>query len=195
MRHARLLSACAALVVIVSVLSVSLPGGALSGVAGARAAVAADPVAYGRTIWSAVPSGTWRTGGFAVEWNNPWFGGPAVRVYHVSDPGRDLWQSVQGRAFVTAGAGQATIHESRGMFQVEDRVTTYYGHQGVDRIREKNGAVVINGRFPEASGALSYVVTLRARSENRLDFDVRLKEKGAGQSFNRVWLDYESAAR
>lgn len=189
MRHARLLAACAALVLTVTLLSVSLPA---AGPGPGTAVAAADPVVFGRTIWSAVPSGTWRTGGFAVEWSNPWFGGPCLRAYHVSDPGRDLWRSVPGRAFVSAGAGDATVHESRGMFKVADSITAYYGHQGVDRIREKNGAVIINGRFPEASGALSYVVTLRARNENRLDFDVRLREKDAGQSFNRVWLEYES---
>ncbi len=54
-------------------------------------------------------------GAFEVRWT----GGeaPALRI---QQHGRTVWESVPGRAFVTAGRGTEKVHESRGLFSMQD---------------------------------------------------------------------------
>lgn len=147
-----------------------------------------------RTLWSNIPSVNLRIGEYLVEWSNPLFCGPRIRIYRESDRKAVIWETVRGEAFFSLGTGSARIFESRGSFRIHDYLKRRFYHQSVDELFEENGAVIIRGAFLDASQPLRYRAVLKARGDGGVDFDFQALDRFCEEGrINRAFLTYKTA--
>ncbi len=126
-----------------------------------------------------VPAGT-----FEVQWS----GGdsPAVRIQH---QGRTVWESIPGRAFVTAGRGTETVHESRGLFTTEDSLEERCQDQRLDSLTGLAPETVeLTGVLSCGSGEVPYRLRFSSQAERQLGFTLEVEDS----RFNRVALSLAS---
>ena len=72
-----------------------------------------------------------------------------LRVIH-PDATVPVWQTPQGRSFVTAGVGDARFEDDYGLLRVQDRLTTQWADQRVESVTQgDDGTLTISGSFAE----------------------------------------------
>ncbi|GAA1854064.1 alpha-glucosidase [Pseudonocardia ailaonensis] len=113
------------------------------------------------------------------------FGGaPALRVHHVSEPGRAVWESYPGRGFVATGTAGTDIAENTtpaSGFTITDTNLVRQENQTVDAVDSVGGAVILRGRIGDAG----YTMTFSQPVAHHLRFAVTT-------SADRVFLRYRS---
>jgi alpha-glucosidase len=116
-------------------------------------------------------------GTFEVRWT----GGdaPALRI---QQGGRTVWESLPGRAFVTAGRGREKVHESRGLFSLEDTLEERCVDQGVTDLRPHPEAVEVLGTLSCQEGEVAYSLRFTPVSGRQLGFTLEVKDP----RYNRV---------
>ncbi len=128
---------------------------------------------------------SFHAGAFELKWT----GGeaPALRIHQ---GGRTVWESVPGRAFVTAGRGSEQVHESRGLFSVEDTLEERCVDQGVTGLtpHEADRMVEVLGTLSCRDGEVDYRLRFTEVSERQLGFTLEL----ADPRYNRVALTQAS---
>ncbi len=148
-----------------------------------------------RTLWSNVPSKILRTGKYLVEWSNPLFCGPKIRIYRVSDRKDVIWETSRGEAFFSLGTGSAKIFESRGSYRIHDYLKRRFCHQSVDELSEEDGAVIINGSFLDSLPPLRYRVVFKGKDDGGVDFDFQAHSGSCEEGrINRAFMIYKTSA-
>lgn len=120
--------------------------------------------------------------------------GPLLRITHRSEPGRTLWESIPGTAFVTAAKGQADIREHgspEGSFDVRDQILKRCDRQSVTDVKKQDSSLTLSGILSGQGCEIAYHMTLETAGDNQLRFQVRLEGPGA-DDFNRIFLRYAS---
>ncbi|MBZ0252122.1 MAG: alpha-glucosidase, partial [Candidatus Methylomirabilis sp.] len=113
-----------------------------------------------------------------------------LRIVHASDPDRAVWESAPGVGFVAAAAGEATVKEQRGSFEIADREVRRCDEQSVDSVDPAPGRLVLRGRLGGEGCDAAYALTFASPSANQLAFDLAVE----GEGLNRSFLRYASSA-
>ena len=132
--------------------------------------------------------GRWTLGSFEVAWERR----PArLVVTHQDTPERELWGSLPDRAFVAAAIGYERVRESRGLFDLEDRLERVCRRQRVDSI-ELSAAdppgLDLRGRLDCDGEPVPYGLRLEPRSTGRLAIEVEITPDDG--RWNRVFLTW-----
>lgn len=157
-------------------------------------AVAALPAARADVLTGTLPPATTlAVGDFRVDWT-PANGG-RLAITRPSMPGRTLWESRAGRAFVEAARGHSTIGGQRGYFTVREGGVVWTNAQTIDAVEAIAGGVVVRGRLLPAGAAVgpalvapSYALRFEAVAGlgRHLRFDLELT--------SAPWSDLERVA-
>jgi len=117
-----------------------------------------------------------------------WTGGerPALRI---EQGGRTVWESLPGRAFVTAGRGTEQVHESRGLFSVKDALEERCVDQRVTGLGAQGPETVeVTGTLSCREGEVAYSLRFTPVSSRQLGFTLEVKDA----RYNRVALTQAS---
>lgn len=131
----------------------------------------------------------YRLGRFIVRWS-PEQGG-RLRIRHADDPERVLWETVPGTAFAGAAIGNARIRESRGSFDIRDRLEHVCADQHLGRISKDSSGLTLTGSLLHPGGGemVDYILTFSEHSANQLAFSLRV----AHPRYNRTFLTYATS--
>ncbi len=142
------------------------------------------------TLTSVAPgiAGDYRVGEFIVSLEENG-GQPVLEVAHGSRPDRALWRSVPGESFVSAARGRETVGQTQGHFEVEDEILERLPDQSVERVEERDGALVLSGRLVGGDEEAGYGFTFSSASDGRLRFVAEVEG-----SYNRTYLTYASSS-
>lgn len=123
--------------------------------------------------------------------------GGRLVIAHRSEPERALFETVPGRAFVSAARGEEEVHDSRGRFSLRDNLRTRCADQRLGSITPlpapagEVAGVVISGSLRCDSGPeIRYTLGLRPHGNEVLALDLELSDA----SYNRALLTYRSSA-
>ena len=107
-------------------------------------------------------------------------------------PGRVLWESVAGKAFVSAARGEETVSHSRGHFFVEDKILSRCPHQTIERVEKREDALLLRGRLlcEGLTTGPEYKLSFSPAADGRLRFMVEVEEP-----LNRLYFTYASNVR
>jgi alpha-glucosidase len=115
--------------------------------------------------------------------------GPRLFITHKAAPGRWLWHSIQGQAFLAAAQGKETVSETRGSYSFSDQINHSCTDQTIDAITQQANSVILQGRLtcPGREPVL-YTLTFSAVAENQLRFALSFNDP----TINRSYLTYAS---
>lgn len=100
----------------------------------------------------------------------------------VARGGRVLWESVPGRAFVTAAMADVRWTDHQGMFTPAERAGPHLATQEVTALRGDGESLVVEGTLRGAGGrAASFRWTARPLARDRLGVEVRVGEIVGGR--------------
>jgi alpha-glucosidase len=133
------------------------------------------------------PPAPLQLGAFTVEWTGRGWSDAAIVVRHPANA-HPVWETIPGRAFVTAGKGREKVHESRGLFLIEDRRTTQCSDQLVEEIVASEGELRVRGTLLCGATTTGYVWSLKVEHDRVLRFELLLEDP----VFQRVGLVYRS---
>ena len=156
------------------------------------------------TIGGKLSQGDWQfaeanyaLGSFEVRWSGGSLADAQLQVRSTANADRVLWSSLPGMAFVSAARGTETIHESRGMFTIEDEIHQRCDDQSVDAVDAAGGGPVgqglaISGKLSCGDESVAFTLQFRATPEGHLRFE--LKTGADSPEYNRSYLIYASLA-
>lgn len=131
------------------------------------------------------------SGPFRVDIDRSQAGVPAVTITHRSDPGKVLWMSVPGEAFVAAASAEAEIIDNRASFTINDEILAACDIQTVDGVDRAGGVTTLTGRLVGDACDVGYSLRFVPESTDQLGFDLTLTD--AGPEVNRLFLRYASS--
>lgn len=109
----------------------------------------------------------------------------------ISKNGKVFWGSVPGKSFLGAGRGEETVKESRGSFQIKDKLTAICGEQSIQSAESKPDRFIVRGELactgPEAR--VPYQITFTAAGPH-LRFEARIESTKV--EMNRTYLTLTS---
>lgn len=109
----------------------------------------------------------------------------------ISKNGKMFWSSVPGRSFLNAGRGEETVKESRGSFQIKDKLTALCTDQTVQSAEAKGDRFILRGELactgPEPR--VPYQIAFSA-SGPHLRFEARIESTTV--EMNRTFLTLTS---
>lgn len=121
--------------------------------------------------------------------------GPRLAITHRAEPGRWLWHTQRGQAFLAAAQGQETVEEARGSFFFSDHITRTCARQTIDSITTLAGqspdgdSVTITGNlYCNDRQSVGYTLIFRPAGDNQLAFESRFDRP----DLNRTYLTYAS---
>lgn len=135
---------------------------------------------------AALPPRDYALGPFTVSWTPA--GGGALGVGHARLPGRTVWATVPGAAFVEAARGRARVRESRGHIRVRDRALARCDRQSIAAIEHGGSWLRVRGDLRGRGHAVGYTLTLAPCNTDELGFALSLDDP----AFNRTALVYAS---
>jgi alpha-glucosidase len=138
---------------------------------------------------------TYRVGGFVVQVAT-WSGAAALRVAHVTEPDRALFESVPGRGFLAAGVAETSVEENTtpaSGFTLTDVDLVRFDRQTVDEVRIDEGTATLHGSVSGEQRAVGYTMTFSEPVPNQLRFEVVLTAPAGTPPCTRVFLHYRSA--
>lgn len=145
---------------------------------------------------SLVSSSSYNVGKFVVRIAQDKGNPPLLQVSHQADPGRLLWETVSGLAFVGAAEGAEEIREfgvPEGSFKIQDRIVGQCDNQTLDSAVLEGTQLVLHGALSGQGCHAGYRFVLTPASENQLRFTFELEGPGT-QDLNRLYLRYASTA-
>ena len=115
--------------------------------------------------------------------------GPRLVVIQAAQPGKWLWHTRRGEAFVAAAQGQETIQEQRGSYTIRDHLTRRCTDQTIEQIQQAEGSVEVRGTLRCSGGSSTgYTLTFTAQSPGSLGFSLSFDDP----QLNRAYLTYAS---
>jgi len=117
-------------------------------------------------------------------------------VSHQAEPGRLLWETMPGLAFVGAAQGAEEIREfgvPEGSFAIQDRIVKQCDNQILDSAMLDGTQLVLHGTLSGQNCHAGYHFVLTPSSANQLHFTFQLDGPGT-QDLNRLYLHYASSA-
>ncbi|MDZ7801972.1 MAG: alpha-glucosidase [Trueperaceae bacterium] len=116
--------------------------------------------------------------------------GFVLSVTHRAEPGRRLWASQSGRAFVAAADGDETVSMSRGHFTVRDDVQVRLSEQHLTRIEAGGETITLRGevRSPNGQRRAPYRLQFTVAGPDRLRFELHVDDA----EIDRSYLSYHS---
>lgn len=126
---------------------------------------------------------TLSAGPFAVTWR-----AGVLAIHHASSPGRALWASCAGEAFLELAFADLQIGEARGFFDVRERILARSGRQTIERMDADGAAAVLEGRLEGAAPAV-WQLRFEAVDDDQLRFSVRFE---GGPYLARVQLTFRA---
>lgn len=154
--------------------------------------VACETVPGGQLVtgeWAFAPA-VQKAGSFELVWSGSAPANAVLSIRRSDNPEKVLWRSVPGQAFVVAARGEEEVHESRGMFTVNDTIHERCEEQSLDRVDSNGEAALIAGRLRCGRGHTPYELTFTETDEGHLRFQLTV----ANPDFNRTYLVYASDA-
>ena len=149
------------------------------------------------TIGGKLQPGQWNfqaqsyaVGPFEAVWSGNRLPDAVLAIRYTTTPDRILWSSLPGLAFVSAGRGQETVHESRGMFKIKDARQRRCSDQQIDDIQHDANGLKISGQLDCTGGTTPYTLILTATPEGHLRFELNV----TSSEINRSYLIYASHA-
>lgn len=137
---------------------------------------------------ASLPPGPLPAGPFLVGFQDK--DGGRLVITHKSDPSRAVWESVPGRAFVSAGRGDEEVRESRGSFTHRDSLKTRCADQKLAALAPDGDGVKVSGSLRCDSGPeLGYTLGIHPRGDGDLALELSLSDP----SYNRLYLTYRSS--
>lgn len=133
------------------------------------------------------PPPTAQLGPFSIEWVGSNWQQATLRIVHPKSK-LPVWESLPGRAFVTAALGRPRIRERRSMFWMEESRLEQCTDQTVRRITSSTAEWLLEGVLHCHKTTLPYSLSFRPADEGILQFALELK----GAPYNRVGLQYGS---
>lgn len=134
-------------------------------------------------------------GNFIIQWNDEGqdyaggSAGPRLVVVHREIPGRWLWHTRRGEAFIAAAVGKETVEENRGSYWISDQVSRACETQSVDTIRLEQDALLVEGALVcDDQSTLGYQLAFRAVGERQLQFALTFDDP----TINRASITYAS---
>ena len=108
---------------------------------------------------------------------------------HKDAPGRWLWYTRRGEAFVAAAQGQEKVEEQRGSFFFTDQVTRRCADQMIRSIQTSSDRVIISGSLTcRPGGSIDYSLEFYPVSDRQLAFQLSFSDS----AINRSYLTYAS---
>ncbi len=112
---------------------------------------------------------------------------PQLKVTHVSEPQRVLWQSIPSSSFLIGGHAETEIEENdtpASGFTIKDKNLIRYEKQTVQSARMLSGALELSGTLERMGVAVGYKMTWSAAGPHQLRFAVELSgsERGSYKS-------------
>ena len=120
---------------------------------------------------------------------------PQLKVTHVSEPQRVLWQSIPSSSFLIGGHAETEIEENdtpASGFTIKDKNLIRYEKQTVQSARMLSGALELSGTLERMGVAVGYRSTWSAAGPHQLRFAVELSGPNAAH-INRIFLRYASS--
>jgi alpha-glucosidase len=121
--------------------------------------------------------------------------GPRLVITHQAEPGRWLWHTIRGEAFLAAAQGQETVEETRGSYFFSDRLLRVCTRQTIDGITasapDSPGGEVVAIRGKLSCGRqtdIDYTIVFRPAGDNQLVFGASFGDP----DINRAYLTYAS---
>ena len=99
---------------------------------------------------ASLPPGPLPAGSFLISFQDK--DGGRLVITHKSDPSRAVWESVPGRAFVSAGRGDEEVRESRGSFTLRDSLKARCDDQKLAALAPEGDGVKVSGSLRCDSG-------------------------------------------
>lgn len=128
--------------------------------------------------------GQYLCGQFIVDWT----AGPAatVKITHTGSPGKVLWETLPGRAFLGAAVGSERVTESRGLFRVSDQRLECFPDQYVTAIDPGTKSLVFRGELKSRNShtGIAYTFRFSTDSDNQLKFEFNTDN----ETVNRLFL-------
>lgn len=117
-------------------------------------------------------------------------GGGRLVITHRSEPARALWESVPGRAFVSAARAEDSVRETHGSFTLRDSHAARCRVQRLGMLAPDGDGVKVSGSLRCDSGSeVRYTVGIHPRGDSTLALDVALADPG----YNRLFLTYRTS--
>src|SRR5690349_1808523 len=92
-----------------------------------------------------VESQTLLVGPFSIAWRSVRGRQASLRVSHAREPGRVLWETTPGEAFIRVAPSKLRVAESRGFFRIEERARATRGVQTLESIQAEGSGVCLRG--------------------------------------------------
>lgn len=138
---------------------------------------------------ASAPSGASEAGAFRVRWDAE---EQRLSVAHAREPGRTLWASRPGEAFLMAARGEGMLEGKRSHFHVEADRRATCTRQRVDRIEAAGDTVRLTGTLACTGGAPQQagwsLAFFPEKEEGHLGFSARVDDP----RLNRLFLTYAS---
>ncbi len=117
--------------------------------------------------------------------------GPRIVIIHNDAPGRWLWYTRRGEAFVAAAIGNEEVEEQRGSFFITDHISRRCANQTIESINTDGDTVIFSGSLTcDQRETVQYALTFSQVTENQLQFHIQF----GNSEINRAYLTYASDA-
>lgn len=130
----------------------------------------------------------YQAGSFVLRWHND--EGGYLSLHHSQNPGRTLWASLPGRAFVGVGEAIDQVSETRAMFTVDEELVHTCTEQKIEQIRASNNVVMVQGILycDSAIEPAAYTLIFQPIGDKQIKFTL------TSPYGNRRYLTYASTA-
>jgi alpha-glucosidase (family GH31 glycosyl hydrolase) len=136
-----------------------------------------------------VPTSEFEIGSFRLNWNAE-IG--QLKIHHVSNNEKILWESIPQIGFVGGAIATAEIEDSRGSFTIEDEKESIYSTQIISNIEFLNDTLFINGYVENDSLQSNYSLSFYPINEKRLGFELAI-DALVNRSYLNYFLDESTA--
>lgn len=126
--------------------------------------------------------------------------GGYISISHHSNPSKSLWSTIPGQAFVSAGAIETEVEESRGSFVINDlKALLVCDHQIIEDIRVihnqdsffESGFSPFDQKIDTQFPALIITGILFSKSESGIPKAINLEKIKESSSFSRYWVLFD----
>lgn len=155
---------------------------------------AASALTVGASLAKGQAAQTYQVGQFLLSLDQQ-SAAPQLKIAHVSEPERVLWESIPSSSFLVGGHADTVIEENdtpASGFTISDKNLSRYEKQTVTSAGMNSGALKLSGTLEGMGSSFGYVMTWTAVGADQLRFAVEFTGANAG-FLNRIFLRYASS--
>ena len=128
---------------------------------------------------------SWQVGQFMLYMDNQ----GNLDIRNQAEPGRSIWHSVSGDAFITAGHANMTSTEKRGSFTINEGIAYQCTTQTIEAISTANHQLKLSGHLQGGSHCnIPYSIQFSQTGTGHLSFKIR----SSNLQINLWKLNYQS---